>query len=236
MQFYNLFLCLGFMHLIYLLWFRYWLYATVKLGCLLVTNDEMRDHIFELLGSNFFNQWKERHQVRYLSFLRSLKSIDNLSFQIFVHMFFFSPYLQVHYTFVKGNLKLQMPPSYSLVIQVTSTMSLNYKSRNFLFWKLFLNEVLENIVFQESEKGSWHVPLALGSSDESSKPWLCITRATADDVVATVSNGVDTSGNGDRDEAQKLAGNVHSLDSPVIENKSTSSVTGKRKERSHPSW
>nr|KYP38275.1 hypothetical protein KK1_040490 [Cajanus cajan] len=63
----------------------YWLFAAVKLRCLLVTNDEMRDHIFELIGSNFFNQWKERHQV--------------------------------HYTFVKGNLKLQMPPSYSLVIQ-----------------------------------------------------------------------------------------------------------------------
>ncbi|PIN25412.1 Ribonuclease P [Handroanthus impetiginosus] len=43
----------------------YWLYAAVKLKCLLVTNDEMRDHIFELLGSNFFFRWKERHQVRY---------------------------------------------------------------------------------------------------------------------------------------------------------------------------
>lgn len=43
--------------------FRYWLYATVKLKCLLVTNDEMRDHIFELLGSSFFLKWKERHQV-----------------------------------------------------------------------------------------------------------------------------------------------------------------------------
>ncbi|KAF7815384.1 proteinaceous RNase P 2 [Senna tora] len=64
----------------------YWLYAAVKLRCLLVTNDEMRDHIFELIGSSFFNQWKERHQV--------------------------------HYTFVKGNLKLLMPPSYSFVIQV----------------------------------------------------------------------------------------------------------------------
>lgn len=63
----------------------YWLYAAVKLKCLLVTNDEMRDHIFELLGSNFFFRWKERHQVRY--------------------------------TFMKGNLKLTMPPSYSLVIQ-----------------------------------------------------------------------------------------------------------------------
>ncbi|XP_058087166.1 proteinaceous RNase P 2 isoform X2 [Magnolia sinica] len=40
----------------------YWLYAAVKLKCLLVTNDEMRDHIFELLGSSFFLKWKERHQ------------------------------------------------------------------------------------------------------------------------------------------------------------------------------
>ncbi|GMP88504.1 hypothetical protein CsSME_00040474 [Camellia sinensis var. sinensis] len=63
----------------------YWLYAAVKLKCLLVTNDEMRDHIFELLGSSFFLKWKERHQVRY--------------------------------TFTKGDPKLQMPPSYSFVIQ-----------------------------------------------------------------------------------------------------------------------
>lgn len=28
-----------------------------------MTNDEMRDHIFELLGSSFFLKWKERHQV-----------------------------------------------------------------------------------------------------------------------------------------------------------------------------
>ncbi|MQL76105.1 hypothetical protein Taro_008493 [Colocasia esculenta] len=41
----------------------YWLYASVKLKCLLVTNDEMRDHIFELLGRDFFPMWKERHQV-----------------------------------------------------------------------------------------------------------------------------------------------------------------------------
>ncbi|XP_010262434.1 PREDICTED: proteinaceous RNase P 2 [Nelumbo nucifera] len=94
----------------------YWLYAAVKLKCLLVTNDEMRDHIFELLGSNFFLKWKERHQVRY--------------------------------TFVKCNPRLQMPPSYSLVMQ-------------------------------ESEEGSWHVPIEGEKgecSDESSRTWLCITR------------------------------------------------------------
>ncbi|KAK1560502.1 hypothetical protein Q3G72_027328 [Acer saccharum] len=92
----------------------YWLYAAVKLRCLLATNDEMRDHIFELLGTNFFLKWKERHQVRY--------------------------------TFVKGNLKLQLPPPYSSVIQ-------------------------------ESEKGSWHVPILI-NNDESSQTWLCITRST----------------------------------------------------------
>ncbi|KAK7272213.1 hypothetical protein RJT34_28683 [Clitoria ternatea] len=141
----------------------YWLFAAVKLRCLLVTNDEMRDHIFELIGSNFFNQWKERHQV--------------------------------HYTFIKGNLKLQMPPSYSLVIQ-------------------------------ETENGSWHVPLAHGASNESLRCWLCITRARANDAVATVSNGVDTSGNSHvfhHDCLQTLANDACN---------NTTSSTGKRKERS----
>eukprot|EP00250_Pteridium_aquilinum_P003490 c13809_g1_i1 orf=230-3028(-) len=43
----------------------YWLYAAVNCKCLLVTNDEMRDHLFELLGNDFFPKWKERHQVRF---------------------------------------------------------------------------------------------------------------------------------------------------------------------------
>lgn len=42
----------------------YWLYAAVSSKCLLVTNDEMRDHLFELLGNSFFPRWKEKHQVR----------------------------------------------------------------------------------------------------------------------------------------------------------------------------
>ncbi|KAJ6798489.1 antiporter/ drug transporter/ transporter [Iris pallida] len=42
----------------------YWLYAAVSCGSLLVTNDEMRDHLFELLGTSFFPRWKEKHQVR----------------------------------------------------------------------------------------------------------------------------------------------------------------------------
>ncbi|KAK7271931.1 hypothetical protein RJT34_28208 [Clitoria ternatea] len=42
----------------------YWLYAAVSCKCLLLTNDEMRDHLFQLLGSSFFSRWKEKHQVR----------------------------------------------------------------------------------------------------------------------------------------------------------------------------
>ncbi|KAM1170428.1 hypothetical protein ACFX2G_021300 [Malus domestica] len=42
----------------------YWLYAAVNCKCLLVTNDEMRDHLFQLLGTSFFPRWKEKHQVR----------------------------------------------------------------------------------------------------------------------------------------------------------------------------
>lgn len=45
----------------------YWLYAAVSSKCLLVTNDEMRDHLFQLLGTSFFPRWKEKHQVRYTS-------------------------------------------------------------------------------------------------------------------------------------------------------------------------
>jgi len=44
---------------------RYWLYAAVSCKCLLVTNDEMRDHLFQLLGNSFFPRWKEKHQVTY---------------------------------------------------------------------------------------------------------------------------------------------------------------------------
>ncbi|CAH9117479.1 unnamed protein product [Cuscuta epithymum] len=42
----------------------YWLYAAVSCKCLLVSNDEMRDHIFQLLGNGFVPRWKEKHQIR----------------------------------------------------------------------------------------------------------------------------------------------------------------------------
>ncbi|XP_020245604.1 proteinaceous RNase P 1, chloroplastic/mitochondrial-like isoform X2 [Asparagus officinalis] len=40
----------------------YWLYAAIKCKSLIVTNDEMRDHVFQILGNDFFPKWKERHQ------------------------------------------------------------------------------------------------------------------------------------------------------------------------------
>ncbi|XP_068654510.1 proteinaceous RNase P 1, chloroplastic/mitochondrial-like isoform X2 [Aristolochia californica] len=55
----------------------YWLYAAVSNKCLLVTNDKMRDHLFELLGKSFFPRWMEKHQVR-LTFSRD----DGLTFHM----------------------------------------------------------------------------------------------------------------------------------------------------------
>ncbi|KQJ94366.1 proteinaceous RNase P 1, chloroplastic/mitochondrial isoform X2 [Brachypodium distachyon] len=43
----------------------YWLYAAIRWKCLIITNDEMRDHTFQLLEKDFFPKWKERHQVRF---------------------------------------------------------------------------------------------------------------------------------------------------------------------------
>ena len=45
----------------------YWIYAAVLSGenGLLVTNDEMRDHIFQTLASRYFQKWKLCHQVHF---------------------------------------------------------------------------------------------------------------------------------------------------------------------------
>uniref|UniRef100_K3WUG8 Mitochondrial ribonuclease P catalytic subunit n=1 Tax=Globisporangium ultimum (strain ATCC 200006 / CBS 805.95 / DAOM BR144) TaxID=431595 RepID=K3WUG8_GLOUD len=45
----------------------YWLYAAVRLGgrTLAVTNDEMRDHHFQMIHDRAFARWKERHQTHY---------------------------------------------------------------------------------------------------------------------------------------------------------------------------
>mmetsp|Transcript_14229 Transcript_14229/g.21502 ORF Transcript_14229/g.21502 Transcript_14229/m.21502 type:complete len:689 (-) Transcript_14229:323-2389(-) len=45
----------------------YWLYAAVAAGdnCYLVSNDEMRDHHFDMLGQDSFLNWKERHLTKF---------------------------------------------------------------------------------------------------------------------------------------------------------------------------
>ncbi|XP_025801534.1 proteinaceous RNase P 1, chloroplastic/mitochondrial-like isoform X4 [Panicum hallii] len=43
----------------------YWLYTAIRCKCLIITNDEMRDHTFQILEKDFFPKWKERHQVRF---------------------------------------------------------------------------------------------------------------------------------------------------------------------------
>ncbi|KAI9108289.1 hypothetical protein K1719_020772 [Acacia pycnantha] len=37
-------------------------YRAVRCKSLLVSNDEMRDHLFQPLGSSIFPRWKEKHQ------------------------------------------------------------------------------------------------------------------------------------------------------------------------------
>jgi len=44
-------------------WF--WLYLAVRLQCKVVTNDEMRDHHFQMLSPRNFARWKERHQIHF---------------------------------------------------------------------------------------------------------------------------------------------------------------------------
>ncbi|XP_043704357.1 proteinaceous RNase P 2-like [Telopea speciosissima] len=159
----------------------YWLYAAVTLRCLLVTNDEMRDHIFALLGSSFFLKWKERHQVRY--------------------------------TFVKCNLKLHMPPSYSVVIQ-------------------------------ESEKGSWHVPIEGDCNDEASRTWLCITRPKSCEHSDELLLNLEVPET-ERLKYNQTKSNSYKLEDVTTEkgresgpisfqlsNSNTVSITGKRKDRS----
>jgi len=44
-------------------WF--WLHAALKYRTLVLTNDEMRDHHFQMLSPRIFLRWKERHQVHF---------------------------------------------------------------------------------------------------------------------------------------------------------------------------
>lgn len=53
----------------------YWLYAAAKLGgrTLVVSNDEMRDHHFQMIHNRAFARWKERHQAHYSAWGRRVQ-------------------------------------------------------------------------------------------------------------------------------------------------------------------
>lgn len=75
---------------------HYWLYAAVAgeeaRRCLVVSNDEMRDHHFDMFAPSFFPRWKECHVVRYS--MRNNHAMD------------------------KGiDVSLRFPPVYSTVVQ-----------------------------------------------------------------------------------------------------------------------
>ena len=55
----------------------YWMYAAVAAGQhgVLISNDEMRDHLFNMLAPKYFAKWKQRHQMRY-SFAGDPRTLD----------------------------------------------------------------------------------------------------------------------------------------------------------------
>ncbi|RVW15724.1 Proteinaceous RNase P 1, chloroplastic/mitochondrial [Vitis vinifera] len=140
----------------------YWLYAAVNCNCLLVTNDEMRDHLFQLLGTSFFPRWKEKHQHSGILLEPHCMTLIPPSLLMF-HNSVFLPLdaayeenqinpitlllreISVRLTITRRGPVLHMPPPYSIVIQ-------------------------------ESEQGSWHVPTVTGDDLETPRQWLCATR------------------------------------------------------------
>ncbi|KAF5931129.1 hypothetical protein HYC85_032002 [Camellia sinensis] len=101
-----------------------------------------------------------------------------------------------------------------------------------------------SVLYNESEKGTWHVPLA-GSKDESSRTWLCITRRGYREASERVPSTKDASevgqlGNNhellEPGESESISidnNNLHgsSVSSHFYDNNKTISTRGKRKDR-----
>lgn len=88
-------------------------------------------------------------------------------------------------------------------------------------------------LFQESENGLWHVPLAGEVVEESSRTWLCITRqASCESDNKQLASVVEAS---EVSEPDQIAACCHS-DSFTSQNGGSlnkcSGLAGKRKERS----
>jgi proteinaceous RNase P len=101
--------------------------------------------------------------------------------------------------------------------------------------------LITNLLFQESEQGSWHVPLASETNDESSRTWLCITRPGSQEGSENGDTTVEAPKlyQLDSDEHLLNSSNMetvperNNLNGNSSENFGTKSqsVTGKRKER-----
>ena len=89
----------------------YWLYAAVVAGTngFLVTNDELRDHVFQMLPApRLFYKWKERHQVwipaaASVALIRSLMRLGTMR--------------QVRFQFNSGGVVLHRPSAFTTCIQ-----------------------------------------------------------------------------------------------------------------------
>ena len=82
-------------------------------------------------------------------------------------------------------------------------------------------------------KGTWHVPVASESSDESLRTWLCITRPSSHELNGKASVNLETS---EIDRQEKCDFKLSSCKSEGLRNGScenkTTTMTGKRKDRS----
>eukprot|EP00658_Telonema_sp_P-2_P025360 TRINITY_DN20211_c0_g1_i1.p1 TRINITY_DN20211_c0_g1~~TRINITY_DN20211_c0_g1_i1.p1 ORF type:complete len:296 (+),score=59.60 TRINITY_DN20211_c0_g1_i1:654-1541(+) len=53
-----------------------WLYAcSVKKKCMLITNDQMRDHHFKMLSQRNFIRWRQRHRIQFRNGVHGLRVI-----------------------------------------------------------------------------------------------------------------------------------------------------------------
>lgn len=105
--------------------------------------------------------------------------------------------------------------SFQLIYQFTSSVV-----------SIYLHSHINICLFQESEKGSWHVPLAAEAIEESSRTWLCITRqASCESGNKQHASVVEAS---QVSELDQIAASCHSAGGL----NGCAGLTGKRKERS----
>lgn len=106
--------------------------------------------------------------------------------------------------------------------------------------ELHLTDILAAAIFQESENGAWHVPLAGECNDELTRTWLCITRPSFRKASHEGNPHVEASEirheslNSCESEKDKTPTDNSSNGGPESTQRvydDTTTITGKRKER-----